>query len=83
MEHLRGHGEHHTWRCSEPQPSYEQRVSTAARAVVLTHGYCSVIALLLSLTDFVHFTLLIAEGRPDGDGHRTRTSSRHVVYLFA
>ena len=39
---------------------------------IFTAGFCSyVIAVLLYLAKRAHFTLVIAEGRPNGDGHRT------------
>lgn len=38
----------------------------------MTHGYSPyAIALLLRAAQEAHFTLLVAEGRPDGPGHRT------------
>ena len=44
----------------------------AVESCVLTHGYCPhVTGLLLRMAKQAHFTLVIAEGRPDGDGHRT------------
>ena len=44
---------------------------------VLTHGFSPyVVALLLSAARKEHFTLLVAEGRPDGSGHRTAEEMR-------
>lgn len=44
----------------------------AVGCCVLTHGYSRhVAALLLRVAEQAHFTLVVAEGRPDGDGHRT------------
>ena len=43
-----------------------------ASSWVLTYGFCPyVTALLLRASRHAHFTLLIAESRPDGPGHRT------------
>ena len=39
---------------------------------VLTHGSCAAVtALLLHAAREAHFTLLVAEGKAEGEGHRT------------
>ena len=46
--------------------------ASGAVSCVLTHGYCPhVTELLLRTAAQAHFTLVVSEGRPDGDGHRT------------
>ena len=48
------------------------RATAESSSCVLTLGFSRyVTALLLGLAQHVHYTLLIAEGRPSGDGHRT------------
>ena len=53
--------------------------ASGAVSCVLTHGYCPhVTELLLRTAAQAHFTLVVSEGRPDGDGHRTASELMHA-----